>query len=131
MCWRWAGVIVTFCGVSAADCCDSAFEEQPATPSSALNASTHAAWRRGTRRVAEDDLLSIAVPVCPGVIRSGEPRRRRGIGWPIVRVMPPAATQRLEQRRGVGITTGLRLHQRDARLLVALLRAEQRQVAGI
>ena len=45
--------------------------------------------------------------------------------------MPPAAAQRLKQCRRVGVTAGLRLHEIDARLLIGLLRAQQRQIADI
>ena len=43
--------------------------------------------------------------------------------------VPPATAQRLKQRRDVGVACGLRLHQRDARLLVLALRNEQREIA--
>ena len=48
-----------------------------------------------------------------------------------IRAAPPAAAQRLEQRRGVGVATGLGLHEADPRLLIGLLGAQQRQVAGV
>src|SRR5471032_3340868 len=43
--------------------------------------------------------------------------------------VPPTATERLKQRRGIGKARALRLHQSDARLLVGALRIEQRQIA--
>ena len=45
--------------------------------------------------------------------------------------MPPAAAQRLKQRRRVGKTIGLRLHEVDAGLLIGLFRAQQRQIADV
>jgi len=39
--------------------------------------------------------------------------------------IPPAAAQRLEQRRRIGQAIGLCLDERDARLLLGLLRVEQ------
>ena len=60
--------------------------------------------------------------------RRGEPgRRRRRVGRR--RPVPPAAAQRLEQRRGVGVSSGLGLHQADPGLLVLALRIEQCQLA--
>ena len=43
-------------------------------------------------------------------------------------MVPPAAAERLEQGGGVGIARGLGLHEADARLLVGLLGAQQRQL---
>ncbi len=45
--------------------------------------------------------------------------------------MPPAAAERLKQRRRVGETIGLGLHQVDPGLLIGLLGAQQRKVAGV
>ena len=45
--------------------------------------------------------------------------------------MPPAAAQSLKQRRSVCVAAGLSLHQVNARLLVGLLGAQQREVACI
>src|SRR5712691_11641715 len=43
--------------------------------------------------------------------------------------LPPAAAQRLEQRRGVRVARRLRLNQTDLRLLVLSLRIEEREIA--
>src|ERR1700730_5913351 len=45
-----------------------------------------------------------------------------------VRAVPPAAAERLEQGRRVRQPRGLRLHQREAGLLVGALCVEQRQI---
>src|SRR5271154_2048825 len=45
--------------------------------------------------------------------------------------VPPSAAERLVEGDGVGVTAGLGLYEGDARLLVALLGAEQRQVVGV
>src|SRR6185437_11922136 len=45
--------------------------------------------------------------------------------------MPPAAAQRLEQCGGVRVTVCFRLHERDMRLLVALLGGEELQISGV
>ena len=50
------------------------------------------------------------------------------VGGGARRAIPPAAAQRLEQRRDVGVARGLRLHQGDARELVLPLRDQQREV---
>ena len=42
--------------------------------------------------------------------------------------MPPAAAKRLKQRRRVGVTIGLGLHEADARLLPRSLRVQQREI---
>src|SRR6185312_6124544 len=130
MCSRWAEVSVTFCGVSAAVvACGSAFDEQAATDINAARASTgsSAAAIRRVDRATEGSSLFIAIPGGSGVGWGGQrggPAFGRG-------VMPPAAAECLEQRGRVGVATRLRLHQRDARLLVALLRTQQGQVACI
>src|SRR3989475_7605534 len=43
--------------------------------------------------------------------------------------LPPAAAERLEQRRGVRVARRLRLNQPDLRLLVLSLRIEEREIA--
>src|SRR5439155_11286665 len=43
--------------------------------------------------------------------------------------LPPAAAQRLEERRGVRVARRLRLNQPDLRLLVLPLRIEEREIA--
>src|ERR1700722_20300190 len=45
--------------------------------------------------------------------------------------MPPASTQRLEQRGSVGVTVGLRLDERDLGLLIGRLRAQKSQIIGV
>src|SRR6185503_5748176 len=47
------------------------------------------------------------------------------------RAMPPATAKRLKQRRCIGITAGLGLHETDPGLLVGLLRSQQSEVAGV
>lgn len=46
-----------------------------------------------------------------------------------VRTIPPATVERLEQRRSVGVTRGLRLEEGDPRLLLSGLCDQQREVA--
>src|SRR6266699_3680842 len=43
--------------------------------------------------------------------------------------LPPAAAQRLEERRGVRVARRLRLNESDLRLLVLPLRIEEREIA--
>ena len=45
--------------------------------------------------------------------------------------VPPAAAQRVEQRRGVGKAAGLRLDAREQRLKVRLLRIEHQDVIDV
>ena len=45
--------------------------------------------------------------------------------------VPPAAPERLEQSRGIGVAARLRLHAPEQCLLIGLLGAEQLQVAGV
>src|SRR5439155_8414444 len=53
---------------------------------------------------------------------------RRG-GRRFAGTLPPAAAQRLEERRGVRVARRLRLNQPDLRLLVLALRVEKREIA--
>src|SRR5215831_14208321 len=55
----------------------------------------------------------------------GTGRGRRGRLLPV----PPAAAERLEQRRGVRVARGLRLHQRRLGEVVLALRVQQGEVA--
>ena len=48
-----------------------------------------------------------------------------------IRAIPPAAAKGLEQRDGVGIAGGPRLHDADQRLLIGLLRIEQGEIIDI
>src|SRR5438270_6837138 len=45
--------------------------------------------------------------------------------------VPPAATQRLEQRRGIGEPVRLRLNQAKSRLLVCLVRIKHRKIGSV
>src|SRR6185369_1097782 len=63
------------------------------------------------------------------VVRVMVPPKVSGIRGVQVDAIPPAAAQCLEQCCRVGVARGLRLHQRDAGLVVGALRVQQRQVA--
>src|SRR5579871_5305575 len=101
---RWAALSRTLLAVTAG-ALSASLEVQPsrARPAASI-ASTVPCAAQGARR-----LLSMSL------------RRERLL-------MPPAAAQRLKERGGVGVAAGLSLHQADARLLVGLLGAEERQV---
>jgi len=46
-----------------------------------------------------------------------------------VLTVPPAATQRLKQGRGVGVARGLRLHQSEQRRVIGVLGRQKTQIA--
>src|ERR1700722_11449645 len=48
-----------------------------------------------------------------------------------IRAVPPPSAKRLKERSRIGIPIGLRLHQADHGLLIGLLCAWQRRIAGI
>src|SRR5436853_4060703 len=48
-----------------------------------------------------------------------------------IRLVPPAATERLEQRGRIGQAIGACLHESKQRLLIGLLRIEQRQETDV
>src|SRR6516164_7761897 len=112
---RWAAVSRTLLAVTVAELLSTP-EVQPLPHSTAATAATAAACgdmrnKRGARH-GRSALFSMIV---------------RGEILP----MPPAAAQRLKERGRVGIAARLSLYQADARLLVGLLGAEQREVARI
>src|SRR6516225_5645262 len=109
---RWAAVSRTLLAVTIAELFSTP-EVQPLPHSTAATAAAREDMRnkRGARH-ERSALFSMIV---------------RGEILP----MPPAAAQRLKERGRVGIAARLSLYQPDARLLVGLLGAEQREVARI
>src|SRR6516165_2240726 len=112
---RWAAVSLTLLAVTVAGLL-STLELQPPPHSTAVTAATAAACadtsnKRGARH--ERSAL-LAMIVCGEILP-----------------MPPAAAQRLKKRCRVGIAARLSLYQADARLLVGLLGAEQREETRI
>src|SRR6266849_288581 len=69
----------------------------------------------------------------PMPLRSSVCRSRDQLDVPLFRrgdvlAVPPAAAERLKQRRGVGKTIGLRLHESDQSRLVSVLCGKQSQI---
>src|SRR5690348_4941214 len=143
MCWRCACVSVTLLAVVDAALALSLPDEQPAS-STSTNKDRHAITA-----------TCVCVLLCSSSPRKRGPsdfdvekaktldsRFRGNDGFSIfasllivvptqIPAMPPAASERLEQRGGVGVTVGLRRNQRDARLLVILFGSQQREIAGV
>src|SRR5579859_2857518 len=112
-CCSWSAVSVMLLGVAAAACAlSSGLPEQAASDSA---------------------------PRVIAVAARKAPRRGRLVGMGVLGggllgefgPLPPAAAERLVEGGGVGEARRLRLHQRDARLLIALLGAEQGEVGGV
>src|SRR5690348_15900795 len=133
MCLRWAAVILTSLGFAGAACALSsvlsALDEQPPTEITIADVITAIASARGKqpRRAAAvipgKNLLFICILNWIGLDGMGLLRTRLlRIGLLKIRAVPPATAKRLEQRRRVDVTIGLRLHQADPRLLIRLLR---------
>src|SRR6516225_6110019 len=115
MCCRWAAVSLTLLAVTVAALL-STLELQPPPDSSAATATSAAACARPSeRRGARHERSALFSMIVGGEILP----------------VPPAAAQRLKQRRRIGVAAGLSLHQADACLLIGLLGAEQREVTGV
>src|SRR5579872_581981 len=104
MFWRWAALSRTLLAVTPGALSASLEVQPPSARPTASAASAAAGTARGARR-----LFSMSL-------------RRERLS------MPPAAAERLKERGGVGVAAGLSLHQVDARLLIGLLGAEEREV---
>src|SRR5438132_2907329 len=110
-----------------ASCCDhgfspSSFSAQVAvSPVRGFTMTTFAA--QPLSKKAAVIIASIASTTSSSLGRLASRSRRRG-------TVPPAAAERLEQRRRVGQPIRLCLDTSDQRLLIGLPRAEQGQVAG-
>src|SRR5690348_5003416 len=71
------------------------------------------------------------VSVSASAPRTAPPIALASIGAHQFRLMPPSSAKRLEQRRGVGEAVRLGLDEAQARLLICLVRIEDREIGCV